>query len=103
MRCEATFLEKRSFRKCYVTDRNINFAGLGWIDELNIIQFPDESQACQTPTLEPTDAEILTAFASKSKADPTMIYLASCSLPPPKNPETPKTQRNHPPYLCSGL
>ncbi|VDL44927.1 unnamed protein product [Hymenolepis diminuta] len=55
----ATFLEKTIFKKCYVTDRNINPVGLDWIDELNLIQFSDENEACQTPTLEPTYAENL--------------------------------------------
>ncbi|KAM3183558.1 hypothetical protein ACTXT7_010090 [Hymenolepis weldensis] len=59
MRYEATFLEKTIFKECYVTDRNINLMGLDWIDELNLIQFPDENETYQTPTLEPTDAENL--------------------------------------------
>ncbi|KAM3187839.1 hypothetical protein ACTXT7_001435 [Hymenolepis weldensis] len=33
--------------------------GLDWIDELNLILFPDENETCQTPTLEPTNAENL--------------------------------------------
>ncbi|VUZ51237.1 unnamed protein product [Hymenolepis diminuta] len=34
----------------YVTDRNINFVGLDRIDELNLIQYPDENDTCKTPT-----------------------------------------------------
>ncbi|KAM3184510.1 hypothetical protein ACTXT7_008212 [Hymenolepis weldensis] len=30
-----------------------------WIDELNLIQFPDENETHQTSTLEPTSAENL--------------------------------------------
>ncbi|KAM3186821.1 hypothetical protein ACTXT7_003544 [Hymenolepis weldensis] len=48
MQCQATFLEKTIFKKCYVTARNINLMGLDWIDELNLIQFPDENETCQT-------------------------------------------------------
>ncbi|VUZ53164.1 unnamed protein product, partial [Hymenolepis diminuta] len=59
MRYETTFLEKTIFKECYVTDRNINPVDLDWIDELNLIQFPDEKETCQTPTLEPTNAENL--------------------------------------------
>ncbi|KAM3179262.1 hypothetical protein ACTXT7_000935 [Hymenolepis weldensis] len=59
MRYEATFLEKTIFKECGVTDRNINLVGLDWIDEFNLIQFPDEKETCQTSTLEPTNAENL--------------------------------------------
>ncbi|KAM3180435.1 hypothetical protein ACTXT7_016285 [Hymenolepis weldensis] len=59
MRCQAKFLEKTIFMKCYVTDRNINLVGLEWIDELNPIHFPNENGAGQTLTLEPTNAEHL--------------------------------------------
>ncbi|KAM3186631.1 hypothetical protein ACTXT7_003932 [Hymenolepis weldensis] len=59
MRCEATFLEKTIFKKCYVTDGNISLMGLDWIDELNLIQFPDENETCRTLTFEPTNVENL--------------------------------------------
>ncbi|KAM3184643.1 hypothetical protein ACTXT7_007952 [Hymenolepis weldensis] len=59
MRCGATFLEKTIFKECYVTDRKINLVGLDWIDELNLIQLPDENETCQTPSLEPKNAENL--------------------------------------------
>ncbi|KAM3172936.1 hypothetical protein ACTXT7_013524 [Hymenolepis weldensis] len=45
--------------KCYLAGRSVNLVGLDWIDELNLIQFPDENETCQTPTLEPTNAENL--------------------------------------------
>ncbi|KAM3170964.1 hypothetical protein ACTXT7_017559 [Hymenolepis weldensis] len=59
MRCEAIFLEKTMFKECCVTDGNINLVGLDWIDELNLIQLPDENETCQTPTLEPSNADNL--------------------------------------------
>ncbi|VDL37930.1 unnamed protein product [Hymenolepis diminuta] len=59
MRCEATSLEKGIFKECYVRDRNMNLMGLDWIDELNLIPFPDENESCQTPSLKSTNAENL--------------------------------------------
>ncbi|VDL19207.1 unnamed protein product [Hymenolepis diminuta] len=59
MGCEATFLEKTILKECYVTDRNINLMDLDWMDELNLLHFPDENETCQTPTLEPMNAENL--------------------------------------------
>ncbi|KAM3180262.1 hypothetical protein ACTXT7_016629, partial [Hymenolepis weldensis] len=59
MRCEATFQQKAIFKECYVTNRNINPVGLDWMDELNLIQFLDENEICQTPILEPVSAENL--------------------------------------------
>ncbi|KAM3182423.1 hypothetical protein ACTXT7_012411 [Hymenolepis weldensis] len=50
---------KTIFKEYYFTDRNFNLVGLDWIDELNLIQFPDENETCQTPTLEPADAGTL--------------------------------------------
>ncbi|KAM3182017.1 hypothetical protein ACTXT7_013233 [Hymenolepis weldensis] len=49
MLCDSTlrtFLKKMIFKRCYVTNRSINLMGLGWIDELNLIRFPDESKTC---------------------------------------------------------
>ncbi|KAM3188091.1 hypothetical protein ACTXT7_000955 [Hymenolepis weldensis] len=59
MQFGATSLEKTIFKKCYVTDGNINLLGLDWIDELNLIQFPDENETCQTLNLELPNAENL--------------------------------------------
>ncbi|KAM3183125.1 hypothetical protein ACTXT7_010962 [Hymenolepis weldensis] len=59
IRFEATFQEKTIFKESYITDRNINFLGLDWIDELNFIQLPDQNEASQTPTLEHTNVENL--------------------------------------------
>ncbi|KAM3179841.1 hypothetical protein ACTXT7_017491 [Hymenolepis weldensis] len=62
-----TFLEKTIFKECCVTDRNINLVGLDWVDELNLIQFPDENETCQTPTLEPTNEENLSQKSDSSR------------------------------------
>ncbi|KAM3171474.1 hypothetical protein ACTXT7_016552 [Hymenolepis weldensis] len=51
----AAFVKKMIFKEYCVTDRNINLVGLDWVDELNLIQFPDENENCQTPTLEPAN------------------------------------------------
>ncbi|VUZ49200.1 unnamed protein product [Hymenolepis diminuta] len=59
MRCEAKFHEKATFKECYVTDRNINLMDLDRINELNLVQSPDENDICKTPTLEPSNAENL--------------------------------------------
>ncbi|VUZ51394.1 unnamed protein product [Hymenolepis diminuta] len=70
----ATFLEKTIFRECYVVDRNIDLAGLDWIGELNLTQFLDENDACQTPSLKPTNKENLMRRA-------TSVYMLPKSLP----------------------
>lgn len=54
MWCEAPFEEETISEVCYVRDRNSNLAGLDWIDELNLMEFPDENETYQTPILEPT-------------------------------------------------
>ncbi|KAM3184934.1 hypothetical protein ACTXT7_007406 [Hymenolepis weldensis] len=43
----------------YTPDRSISLTSPDWIDELNLIQFSDENEAYQTPTLEHTNAENL--------------------------------------------
>ncbi|VDL61674.1 unnamed protein product [Hymenolepis diminuta] len=65
MRCEAKFHEKATFKECYVTDRNINLMDLDRINELNLVQSPDENDICKTPTLEPSNAENLVTGCSQ--------------------------------------
>ncbi|KAM3170991.1 hypothetical protein ACTXT7_017506 [Hymenolepis weldensis] len=66
MRWQATPLEKTIYKECYVTDRNINLVGLDRIDEVNLIQFPNENDTCQTSTVEPTNAGNLVRMLPKS-------------------------------------
>ncbi|KAM3174036.1 hypothetical protein ACTXT7_011356 [Hymenolepis weldensis] len=59
MRCGATFLEKTTFKECYVTDQNISLVNPDWVDELNLIRLLDEKNTSQSLTLEPTNAKNL--------------------------------------------
>ncbi|VDL45942.1 unnamed protein product [Hymenolepis diminuta] len=59
MRRKAALLNTTIFKEYYVTQSKFNLVGVDWIDELNVIQFPDENETCQTPILEPTNAENL--------------------------------------------
>ncbi|KAM3172765.1 hypothetical protein ACTXT7_013877 [Hymenolepis weldensis] len=74
--CKATFLEKTIFKQCHVTDRNINPVGLDWIDELNLIQFPDENETRQTPTLESRDVENLVRACNQCQHVTEMHHLS---------------------------
>ncbi|VDL63123.1 unnamed protein product [Hymenolepis diminuta] len=44
---------------CYATDRNFDLVSLYWIDEPNLIQFPDENETRQVLTLKPTNGDNL--------------------------------------------
>ncbi|KAM3185115.1 hypothetical protein ACTXT7_007034 [Hymenolepis weldensis] len=89
MRCETIFLKKTTFWECYITDRNINLMGQDWIDELNLIQFPDENETCQKPTLEPANAEDLVRECTQclhvAEVPHPSIYI---QLPKPDSPRT---------------
>ncbi|KAM3181113.1 hypothetical protein ACTXT7_014999 [Hymenolepis weldensis] len=90
MRCEAPFEEKTISEVCYVTDQNSSLVGLDWIDELNLMEFPDKNETCQTPILEPTSGENLVRGCNQ--------YLYVAEIPHPtiptqlSKPDSPSTQ-----------
>ncbi|KAM3182812.1 hypothetical protein ACTXT7_011575 [Hymenolepis weldensis] len=60
IRCEVKFLEKTIFKEYYVTDRNINF--------------PDENETCQVPTIEHTNARYLVRGRNQCQHVPEIPY-----------------------------
>ncbi|KAM3178553.1 hypothetical protein ACTXT7_002316 [Hymenolepis weldensis] len=61
-----------------------------WIDELNLIQFSDKNETCQTLTLEPNNAENLVRGCNQFLSIAELPY-SSIHIQSPK-PDSPRTQ-----------
>ncbi|KAM3180670.1 hypothetical protein ACTXT7_015842 [Hymenolepis weldensis] len=69
MRVLTTFQKKTISKECHFACRIISLVVPAWIDELNLTQFLDGNDTCQTPTVEPTNAENLVRGYSQCYQD----------------------------------